>query len=207
MRLRSIFDTKWHQKARLVIFGYLLCSTHGLNNNSEFMFVGAPHRHYKASRIPFRKSTTSANLILFLWLLVLGVVRYDCTTMILHRRKSHGIGYTNQRHTQLIMLQVCSRYSWVSYLCVSLCTEYICLPLLLQGCFGSCKAYPPCSSSLDRFKLVYQSKGCLVPFLGAAYPYGVPYCTAVLKFGANKRFKGADFDRTWIESHIPFQKV
>ena len=57
MRLRSIllFDTKWDQNARLAILGYLLCSTHGLNNNSELMFVGAPHRHYKASRIAFRK--------------------------------------------------------------------------------------------------------------------------------------------------------
>ena len=55
---------------------------------------------------------------------------------------------------------------------------------------------PPCSSSLDHFKLVYQSMGCLVTFLGAASTFGVPYCIAVLKFGANKRFIGPAFDRT-----------
>ena len=34
---------------------------------------------------------------------------------MLHRRKSHGIGYTKQRHTQLIMLQVCETSSLLSF--------------------------------------------------------------------------------------------
>ena len=47
----------------------------------------------------------SAYHILFLWFLVLGVALYDDTKMMLHRRKSHGIRYTNHRRTILIILQ------------------------------------------------------------------------------------------------------
>ena len=88
------------------------------------MFVGAPHRHYKASRIAFRKyriviprmcvdkishemkERNECKPHIAFVTFIFGVVVYDDTEMMLQRRKSHGNGYTNQRHTKLITLQV-----------------------------------------------------------------------------------------------------
>ena len=53
---------KWHQYARLAIFGYLLYNTYGMNNNSECLFVRAPDRHYKDFRRAF--GSRQANLVL-----------------------------------------------------------------------------------------------------------------------------------------------
>ena len=44
------------------------------------------------------KGTRSAQNILFLWFLVLGVALYDETKMMLYRWKSHVTGHTNHSH-------------------------------------------------------------------------------------------------------------
>ena len=50
-----LFDTKGHQYARRLPFGCVLYNTYSMNNNSECLFVGAPHKHYKDFRKAFEK--------------------------------------------------------------------------------------------------------------------------------------------------------
>ena len=53
------FGTKLQHYARLAIFGHLLYNTYGMNNNSDCLFVSAPHRHYRGFRRAFEKNGTS----------------------------------------------------------------------------------------------------------------------------------------------------
>ena len=112
-----------------------------MNSNSECLFVEAPYIHYKdlaehlkSNGTSFQgivwtkwiskcKGARSAHHILLFWFLDFGVALYDETKVMCYSPKSPGIGHTNHRHIELLILQVwnvylknCSSYSRISYI-------------------------------------------------------------------------------------------